>query len=146
MSTPTPITVFPNPVPVFLIHLPENYPRLPITEMNLQPVSYTQGIANVSYVTVLLPLSPKQTALPAQEIYKEGDNESGYTFTYNIQVVNDDTADDVDRLALMSFSFFTHLSGLTPFKVAIGVSLLTPTSAGLGKVVMDSNMDPTDPR
>jgi hypothetical protein len=116
-----------------------------MTEMNMQPVAYTQGIANVSYVTVLLPLGPKQRAEPAQEIYRDGD-ESGYTFTYTIQIVSDDSKDsDDNRLALMSFSFFTHLSGTTPFKVAIEVSLLTPTSAGLGKVVMDSNMDPTLP-
>ena len=111
----------------------------------MQPVAYTQGIANVSYVTVLLPLLPKQIPEPAQVIFKQGDDESGYTFTYNIRIITDDNAVGVDRLALMSFSFFTHLSKFTPYKVAIEISLLTPTSETGGKVVMDSNMDPTFP-
>jgi hypothetical protein len=145
MSSPTPITVFPNPVPVFTTPLPANYPRLPMTDMNSQPVAYTQGVANVTYVTVLLPLSPKQKAVPAQKIYQDGDNESGYTFTYNIRVISDDIADNADRLALMSFSFLTNLPPGTAFQVVITVSQLTETSSGLGKVVMDSNMDPTLP-
>lgn len=145
MSNPTSITVFPNPVPVFIIPLPENYPRLPITEMNMQPVAYTQGISGITYVTVLLPLSPKQMAEPAQEIYKN-ESATDCMFTYNIQIVTDDNAADVDRLALMSFSFLTHLSGSKAFKVSIEVSLLTLTSEALGKVVMDSNMDPTFPQ
>ena len=146
-QTPTPtatsIPVFPNPVPVFMIPLPADYPRLPITDMSFQPVAYNQGTGKVTYVTVLVPVPANYTLIPATEINMDVDV-TGITYIYTIQIFPDDAAADFDRLALMSFSFITQTPG-NNFKVAIGVSSgssSTETEAQ-GKVVMDSNMDPT---
>ncbi len=143
-ATATAIPVFPNPVPVFLIPLPQDYPRLPITEMAFQPVAYNQGTGKVTYVTVLVPLPARQTLIPAAEIIMD-EAPTGTTFTYSIQNVADDTAADFDRLALMSFSFLSPTPGMS-FKVAIEVFSSTGSateSEAHGKVVMDSDMDPT---
>ena len=150
MSTQTPkptataIAVFPNPVPVFMIPLPADYPRLPITEMGYQPVAYNQGTGKVTYVTVLVPVAARQTLIPATEIFMDA-GITGITYTYTIQIETDDSAADFDRLALMSFSFLTQVA-VSDFKVAIEVSSTTGSAeseSGPGKVVMDSNMDPT---
>jgi len=146
MSTSTPISVFPSSVPVFYVPLPDNYPKLPVTQMNLQPVAYNQGISGNTWVTVLVPLGAGQIVVPASVIIMDESADAGATFTYTIDIVSDDNSVDIDRLALMSFSFLTHLSGDEPFKVVIEVKLLLPASEGLGKVVMDSNMDPTFPQ
>ena len=141
----TTIAVFPHPVPVFMIPLPDDYPRLPLGEVSFQPVAYNQGTGNasgnVNYVTVLVPLLAKQGLIPATEISMDGGT-TGYTFTYSIQLVTDPAADDFDRLALMSFSFLTPAEAGIDFKVAIEVLPLGNTGSQ-GKVVMDSNMDPT---
>lgn len=139
--TSTAIPVFPNPVNVLTIPLPADYPRLPLGEMSFQPVAYNQGVNNVTYVTVLLPLLAKQMLIPATEISLDA-GAGGYVYTYTIQIETDEGAADFDRLALMSFSFWANLSGNAPFKVAIEVLPLGPTGSQ-GKVVMDSNMDPT---
>jgi hypothetical protein len=140
--TATPVAVFPNPVNVLTIPLPPDYPRLPITEMTFQPVAYNQGTGNVTFVTVLVPLLPKQMLIPATEIIMD-EGATGYTFTYAIEVETDDRYADFDRLALMSFSFLTGLPHSTPFKVSIEVLPIGETNSAPGKVVMDSNMDPT---
>lgn len=139
--TSTPVAVFPNPVNVLTIPLPADYPQLPIGEMSFQPVAYNQGVDHVTYVTVLVPLFAGQKLITPTEISMDEDA-SGYVYTYTIQIETSGEAPDFDTLALMSFSFMTNLSGGAPFKVAIEVLPLVLTG-GQGKVVMDSNMDPT---
>jgi len=139
--TSTSIAVFPNPVPVFTIPLPEDYPRLPLGEMNFQPVAYNQGTGIVTYVTVLVPLLARQRLVPAADISMDAGT-TGYTFTYTVEIVTDQNTDNFDRLAFMSFSFLTPAIVGDNFKVAIEVLPLDNTGSQ-GKVVMDSNMDPT---
>ena len=138
----TPIAVFPNPVNVNTVPLPADYPKLPISEMSFQPVAYNQGYGHVTYVTVLVPLPAGQILEPATEIFLDAGS-SGYVYSYTINIVTSVDAPDFDNLALMSFSFLTTLSGGSPFKVSIEVLPIVPTTEGSGKVVMDSNMDPT---
>ena len=141
-TTSTAVAVFPNPVNVNTIPLPAGYPRLPLSEMSFQPVAYNQGYGSVAYVTVLVPLLAGQKLEPATEIFMDA-GPSGFMYTYSIDIVMGPDAPEFDNLALLSFSFFTTPSGSAPFQVAIEVSPIGSTTEGTGKVVMDSNMDPT---
>lgn len=133
-----------SPIPVYT-ELPSNYPRLPLNDLWFQPVAYTQGIEDMVYVTVLIPLPPNQKVVPPGIIEKQQD-EGSVQFNYNIELMKDGNANASYTLAFFTFSFAPELpAGTQNFKLKIAVTA-EPGTDELGKVVMDSNMLPTNPK
>jgi len=131
------------PIPVYT-ELPANYPQLPLNDLWFQPAAYTQGKNNTVYVTVLIPLPPNQQVVPPETI-ERGQEDGSIQFIYNIELRKDGKANASDTLAYFTFSFRPDLPAGTNFKLRISV-IAAPGTDELGKVVMDSNMLPTNPK
>jgi hypothetical protein len=136
------IRVFPAPVNVVTLPIPPDYPILPLNNIQYQPVAYTQATPYTIFVTVLIPLLSNQTIV-APSVIEECNDQGAYSFEYTLVINGSSGSQQPDAIALLSFSFM--LSGITDYKVKIIVNGdgQPDTSDPLGKVVMDSNMEPS---
>lgn len=139
------INVFPAPVNIITIPYPASYPSLPLNTIQYQPAAYTQATSSVAFVTVLLPVLTNQTITAPSVIQATVDEQGKSIFEYTIGISTSTGSQQPDGIALLSFSFL--LGGVTDYKIVVTVNNGTHDDTGdpLGKVVMDSNMEPSSP-
>lgn len=139
------VNVFPAPVNITIIPYPAGYPSLPLNTIQYQPTAYTQATSSVAFVTVLLPVVTSESITAPSVIIASTDDKEVTTFEYNIVISTNSGSQQADGIALLSFSFL--LGGITNYKIVVNVNNVSHNDTGdpLGKVVMDSNMEPTLP-
>lgn len=139
------INVFPAPVNIITIPYPASYPSLPLNTIQYQPAAYTQATSSVAFVTVLLPVVTNQTITAPSVIIVTKDEHGKSTFEYTIVISPGNGLQQPDGIALLSFSFL--LGGVADYNIVVTVNSDAHNVTGdpLGKVVMDSNMEPSNP-
>ena len=127
--------------------LPEGYPLIMEVPLMGQPAAYnftTSDSSPINYMVILLPLQPGfQVLFPDQVIYEPDLNR----LTCTLQVVGALEPGGQRRLAMMRYGIEPPYIVKAPiaYVVVVNTSIGGDVDQVLGKVVMDSNMQPSYP-
>jgi len=133
-------------VSIFEVHyaaIPENYPQLPLSSFDQQPASYTQGNASEIHVAILLPVREYRRVVYPENVSVVIEDGEPY-YVCNLNVEYDARMPNERQLAMihLQVSVAEQFNEYLNWKIIVNDSG-NDEGTPLGKVVMDSNILPT---